>query len=124
MTRASILATFAVFFAGVANAQMAEPIRPPTVITTPTVIAPTVQPLPMTPTLPLPQAAPTVTPTLPVQVVPPPPPEAIESDSPDGSDSCDCYVTDYVPVYENGVQVGSNPVSRFTGKSPQCCPDH
>jgi hypothetical protein len=123
MTRASILATFAVFFAGVANAQIAEPIRPPMVITTPTVIAPTVQPLPMTPTLPLPQAAPTVTPALPVQVVPPPP-EAAESDTPDGSDSCDCYVTEDVPVYENGVQVGSNRVSRYTGKSPQCCPDH
>lgn len=126
MRRAIFLVTVALFFPGGTQAQIAEPIRPPEIVSPPTAIAPTVQPLPMTPTLILPQTpalTPAPAPSVPVQVVPPPP-AAAEGDAPDGSDSCDCYVTDYEPVYDNGVLIGSNPVRRFTGKSPQCCPDH
>ncbi len=113
-----------------ASAQFAEPIRPPTVVAPPIAVAPQAAPLPLTASPGLSQAptaapmvaAPVPAQAVPVQVVPPPPPAAAEGDSGDGSDSCDCYVTESEPLYQNGVIVGSEPVRRFTGKSPQCCP--
>jgi hypothetical protein len=129
MRRAYVLA-IAMLSSTAASAQFAEPVRPPTIAAPPVVIAPPVQPLPLTPSPGLSQAptaapmiaAPLPAPATPLQVVPPPPPAAAEGDSGDGSDSCDCYVWEGQPLYQNGVIVGSQPVRRFTGKSPQCCP--
>ena len=124
MTRAFIFAAAVLPFTVGAVAQVVEPVRPPPVITMPPVVAPTIQPLPLTPTLTLPQVpvlTPIPTPVAPVQVVPPATAEGA-ADAPDGSDSCDYYVTYSEPVYENGGIARWNPVRRWTGKSTQCCP--
>jgi hypothetical protein len=130
MRFAIFLAMAAGLFSCAAKAQVAEPVRPPPVSpTVPTVTPPLAQPLPLNPpSFPLPQPPlplpkPVPVPAAPLAVAPPPPPAAAESDAPDGSESCDCYVTEDVPVYENGVLTGSNSIRKWTGKSPQCCPE-
>ena len=104
--------------------QVVEPVQQPPAVTMPPVVAPTMQPLPLMPALTLPQApalTPVPAPAVPVQVAPPLVAEGA-ADAPDGSDSCDCYVTESQPVYENGGIVRWNPIRKWTGKSPQCCP--
>lgn len=130
--RAVGLAIAALVFATPAFAQFAEPIRPP-----PTGVAPFIPPIvdppaPIAaPNPPPPAPVPIITPApvpaapvpaVPVQVVPPAPPEA-GNDPPDGSDTCDCYQEDSEPITENGEIVGYRPVRRWTGTSPECCPN-
>ena len=94
---------------------MAPPVNVPTIqMLTPRV---TVTPVPVITPAP---AAPA--PAAPVQVVRPPPPKETTADAPDGSSSCDCYEDLSEPVYENGEIVEYRPARRWTGTSPQCCP--
>jgi hypothetical protein len=122
-----IIATAALLMATVAHAQVE--VRPPVAIPTiPRVVAPPVA-APIPPSLNIPAApvptppAPVPTPPLEAASPPPPPPDVTGGDSGDGPEACDCYVTEQEPVYENGEIVSWTSTRKWSGKSPDCCPD-
>ena len=105
------LAAIAWMMDGTAQAQVVK------VPTGPAMAPPVAKPVPtLPPTIPLVPSAP------PLHVVPPPPIKDTRVPDSGGADACDCYVSEQVPIMQDGRVIRYENRRRWIGKNTQCCP--